>query len=258
MLGGGVTGLTTALQLARAGYAVQLWADKRGMAAPNWIWEFPPYNVAGMISQCRRCADSLAGVASSGPPRFCNPDPQVVQQAEERAMRWARESYPEFVRLASEAPAADVHLVPVFNMLKHRNLPVNPGADFLIEYQHGPPALEAAKAHTALEYNDAECYMAPGCHGPTYLIYLTNQFKELGGVVCPVRVDSIASCIEKMPGRVLVNCLGLSAREMVPDNDVYPCKGALPWCLIHRGSILCACRASFACPCSMGSCLHLF
>ena len=211
VLGGGVTGLTSALQLARAGYAVQIWTDKRGQACPNWVWQYPPYNVAG--------------VASTGSDHYRNPDPQMVEDAQRRAMRWARESYPELVRLSQEEPAAEVHMVPVFMLARYKKLPVNPGRDWLVGYKLGPEALDAAREHTPIQYADAELYVAPSCHGPSYMRWLTAEFTKLGGEVVQKRVDSIAHCVANIPCRVLVNCSGIGARELVPDDNCYPCRG---------------------------------
>ena len=55
VLGGGVSGLTSALMLLRAGFKhVTVWTDKFGMAPPNWVWEFPPYHVLPEQEVCSR------------------------------------------------------------------------------------------------------------------------------------------------------------------------------------------------------------
>eukprot|EP00658_Telonema_sp_P-2_P010066 TRINITY_DN13780_c0_g1_i1.p1 TRINITY_DN13780_c0_g1~~TRINITY_DN13780_c0_g1_i1.p1 ORF type:complete len:306 (-),score=27.91 TRINITY_DN13780_c0_g1_i1:307-1224(-) len=218
VLGSGVSGLTCGLELARAGHQVELWADSRGMAPSNWIWEFPPYNVAGI-------SDLIP-----------SPPETVIRQSEARANNWAKESYKEFMRLAVEVPEAHVHLVPVFNLSRHEKLPPNSGADWLKDYQRGPPVLKGAAALTPLTYTDGESYTATACHGPWYLKWLRAELEQLGGTVrYGKHIKSISECFTQEPGAsVMVNCTGLGAREIVPDANVYPCKGQLvhvaaPW-----------------------------
>ena len=56
VVGGGVVGLTCALELARsvgarADVSVELWREKRGQAPPNAMWEVPPYKVSDLLIQ---------------------------------------------------------------------------------------------------------------------------------------------------------------------------------------------------------------
>ena len=138
IVGGGVSGLTSSLQLARAGYDVEIWQTARGMAPPNWLWEYPPFHV----------------------------EPQ------EKAREWARVSLEEFMRLATVAQS-NVHMLPVI-MLGSKMLEPNPGQDFLPNFKAGPEAM--AEAHRLLwsagtsprPYVDAWMHDAPVCNSAKY------------------------------------------------------------------------------------------
>ena len=158
VVGAGVTGLTTALLLARAGYRVQVWAEKRGMAPSNWIWEYPPYNVTGQPA-------STSGLASP-----LDISDNEIQRVENLANDWARRSYFEFLRLATEQPSSSVQTLPVINLSRNAEMRLNPGRDFLLEYRTGEEALQTARdtlwkeQPCPLVYADAESYTAPGSH----------------------------------------------------------------------------------------------
>jgi D-amino-acid oxidase len=238
VLGGGVNGLTCALQLLRAGYDdVVVWAEARGMAPPNWVWEYPPYHV----------------------------------EPEEAALRWARVTFDAFVQLTA-VPESHCHMIPVLVLGKDK-LPPNPGKEFLPAFMEGSNALEEAhrllwaEYPTARKYTDANHYLAPVCNSVKYLAYLQTQIIALGGQVKERTVESIdlaiatatapattptptptaasnqAGLTDASTGRrrggaptrtVIVNCTGLGSKTIVPDPAMYPQRGDLvhvdaPW-----------------------------
>ena len=88
MLGGGVSGLTTALQLLRAGHrSVQIWQEMQGQTPPNWVWEYPPYHV----------------------------------EPEAEASAWARDSLRAFTQLAAEEPESHIFMIPVVVLSQAHN-----------------------------------------------------------------------------------------------------------------------------------------
>ena len=259
VLGGGVSGLTSALVLQRSGrFRVQLWRRVRGMAPPNWVWEYPPYNV----------------------------------QPEAAAMRWARESFDEFSALATRraryeasmaasTAAADrigatrapgdahdgevpppVHMVPVITLKREAGTIVpNPGRKFLAArgpYLTGAAALrycrdtiwaplaggarqqQGAGGRECPPYGDALVYVAPVVASAAYLHWLEDELKRLGGKIVKREAASMeeavmaAAAAAGSSGALVVNCTGLAARELAPDTRVFGCRGHLlhveaPW-----------------------------
>ena len=205
VLGGGVTGLTSALMLARANFNVEVWQSARGMAPPNWVWEYPPYHV----------------------------------EPEEAALRWARVSFSSFSTLARQEPESHVHMTPVI-VLSTERLPPNPGKSFLPHFKEGGAALQEArrlvwgKEEPRRKYTDAVHYHAPVCNSVKYLAWLRHRIEVMGGSVLTRTVASIDEAVAAAGGAVVVNCSGLASHELVPDNAVYPCRGQLlhveaPW-----------------------------
>jgi D-amino-acid oxidase len=64
-------------------------------------------------------------------------------------------------------------------------------------------------------------YTAPVVSMPVYLEYLLRRYEGLGGTVLAGTVTSLAS----VDGPVVVNCTGIGARDLVPDDDLVPVRG---------------------------------
>lgn len=56
------------------------------------------------------------------------------------------------------------------------------------------------------------------------LPYLMERFNKAGGKVIKQEVESLAEFSEKGYD-VIVNCTGLGARKIVPDENMYPTRG---------------------------------
>jgi glycine/D-amino acid oxidase-like deaminating enzyme len=214
VIGGGVSGLTTALVLLRNGIPrVEVWTDARGMAPPNWIWEYPPYNVE---------------------PR-------------ESAMRWARESLPEFIELALREEDSGVHLIRIIDVAEE-TCRTHEGSEVLSEhfpYNTGKSAIDEAyellwaddMRRDEVKYTDAVVYTAPVCNSAKYLKWLQSQIESLGGVFKRVAtITKLEDTVNAADSSIaaFVNCLGMGAMEALPDDSMYGCQGQLlhvdaPW-----------------------------
>jgi D-amino-acid oxidase len=64
-------------------------------------------------------------------------------------------------------------------------------------------------------------YTAPVVTMPLYLDYLRSRYESRGGTIEVAPVTSLAS----VDARVVVNCSGIGARDLVPDPAVYPVRG---------------------------------
>jgi D-amino-acid oxidase len=64
-------------------------------------------------------------------------------------------------------------------------------------------------------------YTAPAVNMPVYLDYLLRRYHRLGGAVTTATVTSLAA----VAAPVVVNCTGIGARTLVPDESVVPVRG---------------------------------
>jgi D-amino-acid oxidase len=60
---------------------------------------------------------------------------------------------------------------------------------------------------------------------PFYMPYLLTRFRQLGGQIEQRHVSRLSDLIK--PGRLIVNCTGLGAREIAGDEAVYPIRGQI-------------------------------
>ena len=73
-------------------------------------------------------------------------------------------------------------------------------------------------------YRDGHSFTAPVVEMPVYLRYLMDRFIDGGGYV---ERRAISSLEEVGDGRVVVNCAGLGARELVGDASLEPIRGQI-------------------------------
>ena len=73
-------------------------------------------------------------------------------------------------------------------------------------------------------YRDGHAFVAPVVEMPVYLGYLLDRFVRAGG---HFERRSIPSLEEAGEGRVVVNCSGLGARELVGDASMEPIRGQI-------------------------------
>ena len=191
VLGSGVTGLTTALRLLRAGHRVVIWTRERwpdtvsSVAAATWV----PYAVGGA-----------------------------------NMLQWSAESLAEFKRLAREEPASGVMVRPFYYLSRHEEAPPVwadvAGAQSIPQHEL-PPLPDETGA-----YASGVVFDAPVIDMSNYLPWLAIQVEQLGGTIVDRAVlywdDAFAQWDEAFPdvamserhARILVNCTGLGAREL--------------------------------------------
>jgi D-amino-acid oxidase len=66
-------------------------------------------------------------------------------------------------------------------------------------------------------------YTAPAVNMPVYLEYLLRRYERRGGSVAAETVTSLAS----VAAPVVVNCTGIGARTLVPDESLIPVRGQI-------------------------------
>ena len=147
---------------------------------------------------------SVAAGAIWGPVR-CGPA--------ERCYPWARTGLDVLSALAGE-PAAGVHLVSGREVCATVTSPP-PWTDMLDEMRVlGPGDLPDG-------YVSGWQYTAPSVNMPAYLEYLLRRYEGLGGTVSAQTVTSLDS----VAAPVVVNCTGIGARSLVPDEALVPVRG---------------------------------
>jgi D-amino-acid oxidase len=188
VVGAGVTGLTTAIYLAEAGHTVQL------------IAELPP----------GRSTSASAG-ASWGP--YLADDPRIMQ--------WTESTRSSFERIAADS---DTGVRLTFGL----EVSEDPGEppQWATTVPDFEPCTAADLAHVPRRYVSGWRYTIPLIDMPVYLGYLERRLRRAGGrAEFGRRVRSFAE-LRGSADRV-VNCTGLGARRLVPDDAVSPTRGQL-------------------------------
>ncbi|MDT0266526.1 FAD-dependent oxidoreductase [Streptomyces sp. DSM 44915] len=188
VVGGGVSGLTTAVVLAEAGRPVRLVSDRAPgettSAVAGGLWE--PY----------------------------------LAEPRERVAEWAFRTLPTLVALAEHPAETGVRMVEGIKAQRTPEpvppwwLPSLPGALRPLRAPELPPGFRSGYAATM-----------PLLDMPHYLGYLTDRLRAAGGRIERRRLRSLDEATAT--ARLVVNCTGLAARKLVPDLEVRPIQGQL-------------------------------
>ena len=132
----------------------------------------------------------------------------------DRADGWGLETYAELQRLANEVPEAGVKM--------------RDGREYLRQVVELPSWGEEICAFRTLEsYEIPEGYVfgwefrAPVIEMPLYMPWLKSKAERMG---CTFRQGTISD-LSEVPGDLVVNCVGLGARELCNDKEVVPARG---------------------------------
>jgi D-amino-acid oxidase len=147
---------------------------------------------------------SAAAGAIWGPVR-CGPA--------DRCRAWARTGLEVLTALADE-PSAGVHSLHGREVARSVTSPP-PWTSLLADLRPLPAAELPAG------FASGWSYTAPAVSMPVYLEYLLSRYASLGGSVEYATVPSLAS----VDAPTVVNCTGIGARSLVPDESVVPVRG---------------------------------
>lgn len=183
VIGGGVSGLTTAICLAEAGLQVTVWtADRPEMTT------------------------SAAAGAMWGP---------YLVEPKDKVLDWSRKSLTEFERIADD-PSTGVRMTSGIEASRQQmERPI--WADLVPDMSRS--------ADLPAGFVDGFRFTVPLIDMPRYLEYLQRRLATAGG---SVEIRTVTALDEAAPyARIVVNCTGLGARTLVPDQNLRPIRGDL-------------------------------
>ncbi|MCV7195169.1 FAD-dependent oxidoreductase [Mycobacterium angelicum] len=182
VVGAGVSGLTSALCLAEAGWPVRVWTA----ALPQ------------------QTTSAVAGAVWG--PRAIEPVACTLA--------WTEHSLREFRELAAD-PNSGVQMAPALSVVD-----VPPGGEMPPGVELIPDLRPADAADIPRDFGAGFHATMPMIDMPHYLDYLTKRLAAAGCAIELHPVRSLAEAAEA--ATVVVNCAGLGARELVGDESLRP------------------------------------
>jgi D-amino-acid oxidase len=185
VVGAGVSGLTTAICLAEAGWKVQVWSAE------------PPPRTTSVV------AGALWG------PSF--------QEPMAKTMSWTDSSLEDFVALAG-LPGTGVRMAPALTVTDQpATAEVPPQARSI------PDLRPCAADEVPAGFRSAFRSTMPLIDMPRYLDHLVARLAAAGVEIQERTVRSLDEAADAVP--VVVNCTGLGARDLVGDTELRPVFG---------------------------------
>jgi D-amino-acid oxidase len=140
-----------------------------------------------------------------------------LAEPRDRVSAWSQATLAELTRLAGEQ-GSGVRLVS--GIEASRTVQEPPGwASLLPGFRPCTPAELPPGFVTGWRYT------APLVDMPVYLRYLLERFAALGGMLVTATVTSLQDCLHAAP--VVVNCAGMGAASLVPDDSLVGIRGQL-------------------------------
>lgn len=225
VLGGGVSGLTSALKLLEAGWDVHLVAKE----------------IAGTGPVALPSSSLACGLVSQGAGGLWEYPPYKVEPAEQ-AGRWALETLAPLQALAAAPDETGVRTRRANVLFRRRPRDWEESARALRAVLPGyaEMASDTLPGHAAAHLRHGYAFDAPVCFMPLYLAWLRRSCVDMGAHLhSGVRLTSLqhASSLHAQLQSLLpqdaprlslvVNCLGLANRALNGDMAMVPVRGAL-------------------------------
>ena len=213
VVGGGVSGLTSALCLARQGLKVTLIADR-----------FAP-----------QVTSVVAGALWEFPPAICGHHRDEVSLR--RSRDWSLTSYRIFSELAVgrttgvTLPTAAFYFRELLADNPQQRVKVRELSENVRGFVHDPGLIATNGVNPGLRLRDAYAHVAPVIDTDIYLDWLLRELHQAGVAVVTRKIigslrEQESTLRNEFHAHALVNCSGLGARELAQDT-VRPLRGAL-------------------------------
>ncbi|CAG9566332.1 unnamed protein product [Danaus chrysippus] len=148
--------------------------------------------------------------------------------------KWGMESYRLYHKLWLEG-GYDVTLVPLYDLYREKKpLPERPWSNQVFGFKNlDEKHLEYLNRLHHSDFVSGITFTSFIVRPSTMLAHLTQRFKTDGGKILTRSIKSLDDD-ELMKYDVIINCLGLGARDVVPDDKMFPVRGQLmrvyaPW-----------------------------
>ena len=135
----------------------------------------------------------------------------------ERVLKWGSVAVNEFYHLMA-IPDSGVWATTFVELFEHPE-PDPWWKDAVRRFRH------ASVDELPPGYRDGYVVEVPLIETPVYMQYLLARFRQLGGRIEQRSVANLSDLYGE--DRLLVNCAGLGAKDIVGDNDVYPIRGQI-------------------------------
>lgn len=153
-----------------------------------------------------RTTSAVAGALWGRGPGVSEPAAKIVE--------WSAVTFDEFATLAAD-PTTGVHFTRGVAATKDAVVPQ--------AAEQARDVVPCTDAELPAGFRDGHRLTVPLADMPVYLTYLSRRFAEAGGVVVPGVVRTAADLTGA--AAVVVNCSGVAARTLVPDETVRAVRG---------------------------------
>jgi len=194
VLGGGVTGLTSALALLRAGYKVRVYAKTFALETVS--------NIAGALWL---------------PTGIDFPEPGPARDRFNALLRRSHELFK-----AMDAARWGVRELPVYEPIDTEN-----HDEYFESGAISPPRpMEESDPEVPGLVGKGRLFQTLFIDTPTFLTELVSEIDRLGGERVTKGFDSLDD-VASLDERVLVNCLAMGSKTLFNDDAMYPARGLL-------------------------------
>ncbi|GLD99406.1 hypothetical protein PINS_up008126 [Pythium insidiosum] len=222
VIGGGVTGLTTAWELNDRGYRVTVVAER-------------------YASKHNRITSQIAGALWEWPPAVCGKHTDEISL--DKSKRWCMMTFHRFARMAADPEVSKATGIRMRIANFFFGQPIETCAQ-QTKKMHEIAANVPGFRHDAAIINElgispgygvVDCYqhLSPICDTDQYMQYLYDMLSKREGVtlthgrVSGDLLQQEAELLKQYNADVIINASGLAARELASDDTVYPLRGAL-------------------------------